>query len=137
MITYRIGRLGDINAVKQLVVELGLFYDGFVFSDTYIAEEKGTLIGLAHVRTVGKIKELTHVGVLPAYRGQGIARKLVDLAVKNTSQDLYLNTVVPDFFTHIGFEQTIDIPTQFNKPAGWCDECLPERCTAMVKRKGS
>jgi N-acetylglutamate synthase-like GNAT family acetyltransferase len=135
MMTVRYVTTQDLPALQKLLKALDLFQENFNFEDTLVAEEKGRFIGLAHIRTVDGHKELTHVGVLPAYRRRGIARKLVETLLKDVNDTVFLNTIEPDFFLKLGFIRTEDFPKQFRKPAGWCDQCIPERCTPMVKRK--
>jgi N-acetylglutamate synthase-like GNAT family acetyltransferase len=135
MLTVRYLTKQDLPALQKLLKALDLFQENFTFEDTLVAEEKGKLIGLAHIRTVNGYKELTHVGVLPRYRRRGVARKLVETLLKDAKDTVYLNTIEPAFFKKLGFSDTKDFPPQFQKPAGWCDQCIPERCTPMCKRK--
>lgn len=132
MIAIRYAKDVDLHKVEALLKELELFHPGFSPGTFVVAEDAGGLVGFANVRRSGGYDELTHVGVLPAYRGRGIARRLIGQLLRDVPGPLYLNTVVPSFFEHLGFERTDHFPRQFSKPEGWCTGCAVERCTSMV-----
>ena len=134
MITYREAISQDSERLKALLKELGLFDPDLVFEKVHLAVDGDQLVGLAHLRQAGSALELTHVGVLPAYRGQGVARGLIGTLLKDLRKDVYLNTIDPGFFEKLGFVRTDEFPAQYNKPAGWCRGCSPEKCVSLVKK---
>ncbi len=136
MVLIRSARPDEGAEIEALLKGLELFHPGFTYEEMILAEEEGKLVGIANVRSSGGYHELTHVGVLPAYRNRGIAKQLIDNALRKTHGPVYLNTVVPLFFEHLGFERTDLFPRQFNKPEGWCMGCEKASCTSMV-RKGA
>ncbi|MFC1517218.1 GNAT family N-acetyltransferase [Candidatus Margulisiibacteriota bacterium] len=127
----------DCAELNEVIIKLDLLSDESICENTFLAKDKGRIVGLAHIRKIEGYLELTHVGVLPEYRKQGVGGELVNKLVEANSQDIYLNTVVPEFFEKLGFEKTRDFPTRFKKSEKWCEGCIIEKCTAMVKRKAA
>lgn len=79
--------------------------------------------------------ELCSLGVEEKFRGRGAARQLVRALIRQTSRDIYLATLIPEFFEKFGFTRSGTVPPSMVKDPEWCEGCRKELCTVM-KRKG-
>jgi len=96
------------------IEELGLDDAAFRSRDYVVAvdESDGTKAGFGRIRIhktdAGEFCELTSVGVLPAWRGQGVGahvlERLVEHARDQGFERVYLFTDAPDYATQFGFE---------------------------------
>jgi predicted N-acetyltransferase YhbS len=68
------------------------------------------------------------------WRGRGWGGQLVRAVLREVPGELYLATVIPDFFARFGFEKAAAFPGSMVKKAEWCAGCTPELCTVMVKQ---
>jgi len=133
----------DSAAIKKIVEDLDLSYKGFEVSDFFVGKLDGKIVAIARVQAFDDILFLTCVGVIEKYQGRGIAKAFLEkLTAIHKDKDIYLNTVIPEFFQKLGFHsldlldpslselvKTLPPKKLFN-----CEECFPERCRFMVKR---
>ncbi len=135
MTVFRPAEAADLPKIIELLKAQDFYNEGVTLGKIMLALEGQEIVGLANERSINGLTELTHVVVLPEYRKKHIASTLVKKILEQTKTDVYLNTIIPEFFIKLGFNPTKDFSTQYAKPEGWCEDCFPERCTAMVKRK--
>jgi N-acetylglutamate synthase-like GNAT family acetyltransferase len=104
------------------IEEFGLDDAAFRSRDYVVAieEERGDKAGFGRIR-IHKTEErefceLTSVGVLPAWRGQGVGAHVVERLIEHAHDEgfdvVYLFTTAADYATQFGFEpvQTDDLP---------------------------
>ncbi len=126
----------DRAPIRILAGGLGLDYPGMEGDAFWLAEEEGRIVG-----TVGLIRhpdclELVGLGVDDSRRGSGLGRALVGALLAETPGDIYLATIIPDFFARLGFVPATAEPASISarKGTAWCEGCPRERCAVMVKR---
>lgn len=85
--------------------------------------------------------ELSGIYVLPAYRGRGIADRIVSELVSHSKHRLLycipFKTLEP-FYMRFGFvrrERGDDLPCAVRKKLGWCDAARQEPVGLLVRRR--
>ncbi len=53
----------------------------------YAAEEEGEIVGICGVRNIAGVGEISNVGVLPSYRGRGIASRMLALLLEDGKKE--------------------------------------------------
>jgi len=126
----------DRAPIRVLAGSLGLDYSGMEGDAFWLAEEAGRIVG-----AVGLIRhpdglELAGLGVDETRRGSGLGRALVAALLAETPGDVYLATVIPEFFARCGFVPAPATPASIaaRKGTAWCEGCPRERCAVMVRR---
>jgi N-acetylglutamate synthase-like GNAT family acetyltransferase len=97
----------DFPAIRALVRAarinpLGLDWRRFLLA----VDERGALIGCGQVKTHGDgSRELASIAVQPAWRGQGVARAIIQRLLEVHSRPLYLNcrSSLGPFYEKFGF----------------------------------
>ncbi len=135
MFTVRRAKPEEESLVKALESKLDLAGVPLSFNETWVVEEEGGLIGLARLSDLGEAYFLSSVGILPEKRRLGLARQLLQTMLANRDKDVYLYTVIPEFFLRLGFVSAFAPPFLPPKELFDCHLCQPERCCCLVKRK--
>lgn len=128
----------DLPDAVALARRLGLDYPGLESDRLWVAEEGGRIIGLVALKPHADCLELCALGVDRAHRGRGLAKALIEALMAEAPEDVYLATIIPDFFEGCGFLiLRTDIPAAFpaKRQTDWCEGCLRERCTVMRRKK--
>jgi N-acetylglutamate synthase-like GNAT family acetyltransferase len=102
----------DLNIVRQLLQSAGLPTDDIdrnTRARFYLIEEAGSPVAVAGIECHGSAALLRSLLVLSAYRGQGLATRLVShirqVATAQGATALYLlTTSAADYFTGLGFQ---------------------------------
>jgi N-acetylglutamate synthase-like GNAT family acetyltransferase len=78
--------------IKDLIRKVGINPTGLDWKRFIVAvNESEQVIGCGQVKPHGKeILELASIAVAPAYQGQGIARKIIEMLLAQSSRPLYL-----------------------------------------------
>ena len=85
---------------------------------SFVAECNGKIVGLIMAGYDGRRGYIRHTAVLPDYRNQGIAKRLVDCAVSALDKEgvnkaalvvVEKNDIGNGFWEHIGFEKREDL----------------------------
>ncbi len=130
----RRSRSKDILQILRLAESLGLDYPGLEKDRTWVAEEGREIAGIAVLKSHPDCDELLSLGVDPRFRGNGMGRRLVETLLHRAPGDVYLATIIPEFFEKCGFEKAGRVPTGMKKDPAWCEGCSKELCTIMVKK---
>jgi len=132
----RKARPEDFAGILKLTASLGLDYPGLENDRAWVAEEDARKIGAVALKRHKDCEELVSLAVDPSFRGQGLGRRLVQSLLKSAPGDIYLATIIPDFFKRCGFNKAEAPPPGMKKDPAWCEGCPKERCTVMVRKSG-
>jgi len=121
----------DWPALRRLAGSLGLDYDGLESDRFWVAKSEGRLAGIVGLKRHTDCRELVALGVDPAFRSQGLGRTLVEALMAGAEGDVYLATIIPEFFERCGFRKAPVAPAGMAKNPAWCEGCPKERCTIM------
>ncbi len=132
MIRVRQARDADKTAIERIIKELDLSYPSQTLNDFWVAEEEKQVVGIAALWEYRNFYYLSSVGVAENRQHQGIATKLLNKLLAGRRKDVYLFTIMPDFFARFGF-QTVSEPPKGLPPRTIfaCGRCRPERCVCM------
>ncbi|MFH1362335.1 MAG: GNAT family N-acetyltransferase [bacterium] len=134
MINIRQARESDNPQIIKLLKELDLYYKGLELKDFWLAEKAGETIGAVKLANYDNFVYLEALGTAQKDRHLGVARKLLSETLPKISKDIYLYTIIPDFFHKFGFElisrPKILLPS---KEKCECENCQPNQCVTMVK----
>ena len=126
----------DLKKVAILAKESGVFTPRFKSDECVIAIRGENLIGIARLKTLKqqKLHELSSLTVKEGWRNCGIAKMMVTKIFKQAKFDIYLNTVIPEFYSKIGFNVVPKKPKSIAKNKAWCKGCGKKACTTMVRQ---
>ena len=109
-VEFRGARSGDLPEVLALLREAELPSAGVAeaFSNFFVAEQMGRLVGAAGLEIYGASALLRSVVVEHEWRGSGVGRQLIDLALGKAKtrgiQDVFLLTTTAEhYFPRFGF----------------------------------
>ena len=90
--TLRPARETESRAIKELIHQVGINPMGVDWKRFIVAvDARDQIIGIGQLKPHGKdILELASIGVFPEYRGQGIARAIIEKLLKDSPRPLYL-----------------------------------------------
>ncbi len=136
MIIRRAGA-SDREAVYRILKEQDLDYSRLTFDNFWVAEEAGTILGVARLEEFGNFFFLSSVGTAKDEQRKGVASGLLANILEGRGKDTYLYTVIPGFFQKLGFEAA---PILCGLPAREvfdCEDCRPPDCICMKRKAGS
>lgn len=131
----RNARPEDFPAVRRLAETLDLDYPGMESDRFWLAEEAAGIRGIVALLRHPDCLELVSLGVAPEARSAGLGGRLIETLVASADGDVYLATVIPDYFERHGFVRTVRAPRGLAKDPAWCDGCDKARCTVMIRTK--
>ena len=100
----------------------------------WVAVRDGEIAGVAKLQDMGRCLYLSHLGVPKKFRNENIATRLLNAILPGQAKDVYIYTVIPDFFSRFQFVKTKP-PTEIPpRRAVECRGCSPTQCTCMVRK---
>jgi len=134
--TIRKAETSERESVRRLAAKFDLDYEGMDKDDFWVAVEGAEVFGICGLTKHLDCLELRSLAVEERFRKQGIGGRLVAALFLEARRDVYLTTVIPDYFAGLGFAIVEAAPMTMIKPLSWCDGCRRDLCRIMVKRKG-
>jgi len=135
MLKIRKANTKDNKIILQILEEVDESTSSMDFNDFYVAEEENKIIGAAKLEEFKSFLFLSSLAVKIKYQKQGIAKKILENIFKKAKKDIYLYTVIPDFFSKFGFKKIATPSFLPTKSALECERCSPEQCTTMVRKQ--
>ena len=91
-ITLRLARESESSQIKDLIHSAGINPMGLDWKRFIVAvDERDQVLGIGQIKPHGtEILELASIAVYPEYRGQGIARAIIEHLLKDSPRPLYL-----------------------------------------------
>jgi len=123
----------DWPRLRALARVLGLEYDGMESDRFWVAKEESRVRGIVGLKRHPDSLELVGLGVDPDIRSSGLGRTLVETLLAAAEGDVYLATVIPEYFERCGFKRVAAAPAGMAKDPAWCEGCPKERCTIMMR----
>jgi amino-acid N-acetyltransferase len=97
----------ESDAIKDLIHSVGINPMGLDWKRFIVAvDADNEVIATGQIKPHGKdIHELASIAVVPEYRGQGLARAIIEYLLNDSPQPLYLTCVssLEPFYTRFGF----------------------------------
>ena len=123
----------DLEKIAKILEEADLHYPGEVLNNFWVAEKDKNIVGVVRLEENKDFFFLTSLGVAKEHRNQDIATTLLKNTLKKIDKNVYLYTIIPDFFKRLGFEITekpVNLPP---KELFGCSDCTPNKCVCMVR----
>lgn len=133
MITIKRAQKKDYKSIHDLLKELDLLYPGQNFDNFWVAANGSSIIGTVSLQEHENYTFLDSLGIQPEFQNHGIARLLLNRVLELPQKDIYLYTIIPDFFRKFGFKNTPSLPNLPTKDQYECEYCHPDKCVCMVK----
>jgi amino-acid N-acetyltransferase len=139
--TIRPAELSDLDPVLELLRAAALPAAGVSESLSHflVAEDGGRMVGVAGLELYGSSAILRSVAVVPAWRGSGLARQLIDRLLTTAQDrgidDIYLLTTTAEhYFPRYGFACIArdDVPAAVRESIEFREACP---ASAVVMRK--
>ncbi len=111
----------ESTRIKDLIDKVGINPTGLVWTRFLVAvNDRGQVIGCGQIKPHGQdIRELASIAVHPDYRGQGIARMVIENLLRETPRPLYLICVSHNgaMYEKFGFRALADekMPRYFSR----------------------
>ncbi|MES2138462.1 MAG: GNAT family N-acetyltransferase [Bacteroidota bacterium] len=99
-----------------------------------VAIHNSELVGFGRLREHADCLEICSLGVVTSYRRQGIGRAIVAKLIEKISKNIYLVSIIPDFFIPFGFQKVENFPISIRNKIEYCTSELvvPEAYVAML-----
>jgi len=125
----------DFSQVRRLAARFDLDYADMEADNFWVAAQGPGIVGICGLTQHPDCLELRSLAVSDRFRDRGVGRELVAALFEQTGGDIFLTTVIPDYFSKLGFEPATAVPASMVKPEDWCVGCRRDLCRVMVKRR--
>ncbi len=133
MLNIRPARKPDLEAIQKILEDLDLFYPTLSMQGFLVAEKESRIIGTLQLAEYEDFFFLGSLAVVKEEQKKGVARTLLKAVLRSHNKNVYLYTIIPEFFEKFGFEITSPIPGLPSKNRYECEYCHTEKCVCMVK----
>lgn len=125
----------DMPIIDAIALKYDLDSNDTKAKQFIVAEENKEIIGFGRLLKHRDVTELGTIGVMEEYRNRGVAKKIINELLSKTNEDVYLTTLIPDYFKKFGFK-VLDTPAPHSmiRKAEWCEGCKKTGCTVMKRR---
>ncbi|OGI02207.1 MAG: hypothetical protein A2Y25_04655 [Candidatus Melainabacteria bacterium GWF2_37_15] len=103
----------DIEKIKSHIEEFNLDSEDMDHEKFYVFEYGGIVAGFGRYKNYGNYCEIATIGVLKPFRNRGIGKTIVNQLIKSVPfEEIWLTTVIPDFFKKFGFKKSQNVPEE-------------------------
>jgi|SRR6185312_10392306 len=110
----------EFEQIKQLVEELWLDNENMQPGQFRVLSDNGKVIAFGRLRKHSDATEICSVGVATDFQKRGFGKKIVEHLLQQANGEIYLVTVVPDFFAKIGFKKVDKYPDSLKHKVEIC-----------------
>jgi len=110
----------ELEQVKELVKKFWLDNADMRPEQFSVLSDNGKVIAFGRLREHEDATELCTMGVSKDYQKNGYGEKMVKHLQSIAKRDIYLVTVIPDFFTKVGFKIVPTYPVSIRKKVDRC-----------------
>ncbi|MEM2954795.1 MAG: GNAT family N-acetyltransferase [Candidatus Nanoarchaeia archaeon] len=135
MIKIRKAKQKDKNKIVKILKDADEYYPHQKIKDFFVAEEKNEILGTVQIKDYKDFLFLSSLCVKRDKMRKGIGSLLLKKFIMNNKKDVYLYTVIPNFFKKFGFKKTENFSFLPSKKYLRCKECFPKKCVTMVKKQ--
>ncbi len=125
----------DRSAIVTLLRAVEFYNPPIEISAFWVLENDNDILAILQLDEYDDFFYLSNVATKPSLQKEGIGSELVKGVAERSDKDIYLYTIIPDFFKKSGFQVTEKpekVPAEDPKI---CRQCDPSRCVCMVKPK--
>ena len=133
MLTIRPAGKKDQKAIVKILKELDLFYPALAREGFWVVEQGGRVVATVQLEEHEDFIFLGCLAVVKEEQKKGLARALLEKALGSCRKNIYLYTIIPEFFQKFGFRTTSPIAGLPSKDRYECEYCHPEKCVCMMR----
>ncbi|MFA6169730.1 MAG: GNAT family N-acetyltransferase [Candidatus Margulisiibacteriota bacterium] len=134
MVMIRHARAADLPQIKSILKSVDEDIAAQSWDNFRVAEKSGIVVGIVKIDEYKDYCFLSSLALQPSEQNQGIASFLMAQSLAQTKKDVYIYTIIPEFFRRFGFAPTAPPPFLPKKDKMECARCHPALCVCMVKR---
>lgn len=124
----------DLPQIKSILKSVDEDITAQSWDNFRVAEKSGVVVGVVKLDEYKDYYFLSSLALKPSEQNQGIASFLMAQSLAQIKKDVYIYTIIPEFFRRFGFVETPPLPFLPKKDQMECARCHPELCVCMVKR---
>jgi len=127
----------EMEIVRQLTRDFELDEEEFKMEQFIIAKSSNRILGFGREKKHLDCTEISTIGVVQAYRNQGVGKSIVTELIKGIkSETMFIVTIIPDYFYQFGFKTTNELPDSLKAKSKYCALfCDPEGVKIMKLSK--
>jgi N-acetylglutamate synthase-like GNAT family acetyltransferase len=127
----------DIDFIKQHIQLLDLDNRDLQFQQFVVAKLQDDIVGFGRIRKHKGCDEFCSLGIIEAYRNQGIAEALILAHIELSTQPIYLVCIIPEFFEPLGFTIVTEYPPEILDKLNYCisELTVPEPYVVMTLKQ--
>ena len=135
MINLRKANQNDCEKILKILKEVDLYYASLSLENFYVAEKNHQIIGTVQLTAYENYLFLACLAVTAREQKNGTGKIILDNILLKAPKDIYLYTIIPEFFKKFGFKIMAEPP--FNLPSKDhydCEDCHTDKCVTMVRK---
>ena len=103
----------DMEKIISYIEEFNLDSEDMDHEKFYVFEYGGIVAGFGRYKDYGNYCEIATIGVLKPFRNRGIGKTIVNQLIQSVPfEEIWLTTIIPDYFKKFGFEINKNIPEE-------------------------
>ncbi len=124
----------DFDFIKQHIKLFDLDNRDLQFQQFVVAKLYDDIVGFGRIRKHEGCDEFCSLGIIEAYRNQGIAEALIFARIELSTQPIYLVCIIPEFFEPLGFTIVTEYPLEILDKLNYCisELTVPEPYVVMT-----
>ena len=134
MLKIRQADKNDAEKIINILKELDLYYPALTPDNFWLAEQGKEIVGTVQLKEYKNFLFLGSLATVKQQRKKGVATILLNEVIKSAQKNIYLYTIIPEFFKRFGFETISPLDNLPPKDKYECEYCRPEKCVTMVKK---
>jgi N-acetylglutamate synthase-like GNAT family acetyltransferase len=125
----------DMPAIVRMIGEFRLDYEDLQPSQFIVAQDGELMVGFGRLKPYPDATEIECIGVLHERRREGIGKLIVDELIRRGPGEIWITTVMPEFFRPMGFVESSEVPESIVRKLERFRDFKRGRITAMRHRK--
>lgn len=122
--------------IRHLIKDYKLDDNDLSIDQFIVCKAGQQLLAFGRIKKHSDCDELSSLGVLTTYRNKSIGKTMVHELIKLTTKNIFIVTVIPDYFTKLGFEKVSQYPESMIAKQNVCkDICGCNSPTVMTYKK--
>jgi len=131
-IIIRKAKAEEENQVMAIVTEQDLGYDHLKYDSFWVATDNYEVLSVLRMEEFADFFFISAVGTRTIYQNRGYAGKLITTLLAKGGKDIYLYTIIPDFFARFGFTAISTPPFLPSRSLFACERCDRGKCACMI-----
>jgi N-acetylglutamate synthase-like GNAT family acetyltransferase len=127
----------DFDFIIQHIKLFDLDNRDLHFQQFVVAKLNDNIVGFGRIRKHNGCDEFCSLGIIEAFRNQGIAEALILTRIELSTQPIYLVCIIPEFFESLGFTITTEYPPEILDKLNYCicELTVPEPYVVMTFKR--